>query len=57
MEVIFYSVQEVAEILGLSEQTIRKLIHDGKLGALRLGRTYRIPYDSLIELRSNNIGS
>lgn len=52
MEVIFYSVQEVAEILALSEQTIRKLIHEGKLEALRLGRTYRIPYESLIKLRT-----
>lgn len=52
MEVIFYSVQEVAEILGLSEQTIRKLIHEGKLEALRLGRTYRISYESLTKLRT-----
>ncbi len=52
MEVIFYSVQEVAEILSLSEQTIRKLIHEGKLEALRLGRTYRISYESLIKLRT-----
>lgn len=52
MEVIFYSVQEVTEILSLSEQTIRKLIHEGKLEALRLGRIYRISYESLIKLKS-----
>ncbi|WP_279138443.1 helix-turn-helix domain-containing protein [Faecalicoccus pleomorphus] len=52
METIFYTIQEVAEILSLSEQTIRKLIHEGELKAVRLGRTYRIPYEALIELRS-----
>lgn len=52
MEVIFYTVQEVSEILNLSEQTIRKLIHERKLQAIKLGRTYRIPYDSLIKLKS-----
>lgn len=52
MEVIFYSVQEVAEILGLSEQTIRKLIHEGNLKAMRLGRMYRILFESLMKLRT-----
>lgn len=52
MEMVFYSVQEVAEILGLSEQTIRKLIHEGNLKAIRFGRTYRVPYESLIKLRT-----
>jgi len=54
METIFYTIQEVAEILSLSEQTIRKLVHEGRLKAIRLGRTYRIPYESLIELRSTH---
>lgn len=54
METIFYTIQEVAEILSLSEQTIRKLVHEGRLNAICLGRTYRIPYESLIELRSTH---
>ncbi len=53
MDAVFYTVQEVAEILSLSEQTIRKLIHEGKLQAIRLGRTYRIPYESLVQLRTS----
>lgn len=51
MESIFYTVQEVSEILSLSEQTIRKLILEGKLKAIRLGRTYRIPYEALTDLK------
>lgn len=57
MDAVFYTVQEVAEILSLSEQTIRKLIHEGKLHAIRLGRTYRVPYESLVQLRTSFIGS
>lgn len=52
MEAIFYTVQEVAEILSLSEQTIRKLIHEGKLHAIRLGRAYRVPHEALVRLRT-----
>lgn len=52
MDAVFYTVQEVAEILSLSEQTIRKLIHEGKLQAIRLGRIYRIPLESLVQLRT-----
>lgn len=51
MESIFYTVQEVADILSLSEQTIRKLIREGRLKAVRLGRTYRIPSEALINLK------
>ncbi|WP_412027448.1 helix-turn-helix domain-containing protein [Deinococcus yunweiensis] len=45
---MFYSVQEVAEILKLSETTVLRLIHDGELRAVKLGqRLYRI-HDSTI---------
>lgn len=54
METIFYTIQEVAEILRLSEQTIRKSVHEGRLNAIRLCRTYHIPYESLIKLRSTH---
>ena len=39
---MFYSVSEVAEMLGVSSQTIMPLIHNGKLKAIRVGRNYRI---------------
>ena len=35
MDAVFFFFFEVAEILSLSEQTIRKLIHEGKLQAIR----------------------
>ena len=35
------NTQEVAKILGLSERTVRKLLENGELPGLRLGRQWR----------------
>ena len=49
----FFSVDEVAEILGLSSQTIRKLVKEGRIKAIRLGHAYRIPVESIQYLKRN----
>jgi excisionase family DNA binding protein len=36
------SVREVAEQLGVHPETIRRLIHDGRLDAVRVGRVLRV---------------
>lgn len=36
------SVREVADALGVHPETIRRLIHDGRLEAIRVGRVLRI---------------
>lgn len=51
MEDRFFSVDEVAEILGLSSQTIRKLVKKGRIKAIRLGHVYRIPVESIQVLK------
>ncbi len=45
----FYTTTEVAHILRISEPTVRKLIEQGDLSALRVGlrRQYRISQESL----------
>lgn len=53
-DIEFYSVDQVCEILGLSNQTVRKLIKNEILFAVKLGRVYRIPRSSLIELKIKN---
>ena len=40
-------VQEVAELLGLSERTVYSLIRRGELRAIRLGRTWLVPAKAL----------
>lgn len=42
-----YSVRQVAETLGVHPETIRRLIHDGRLDAVRIGRVLRVDSQSL----------
>ena len=42
-----YSVREVAGRLGVHPETVRRLIHEGRLDAARVGRTLRIDADAL----------
>jgi excisionase family DNA binding protein len=37
-----YSVRDVAGQLGVHPETIRRLIHDGRLDAVRVGRVLRV---------------
>jgi excisionase family DNA binding protein len=37
-----YSVRDVADRLGVHPETIRRLIHDGRLDAVRVGRVLRV---------------
>lgn len=38
----YLTLEEVAELLGVNYQLIYRLVRDGKLPAIRLGRIYRI---------------
>lgn len=45
----FYSPAEIAEILGVSTQTVLDRIHDGSLYGVRLSpRLYRVPLGGLL---------
>jgi excisionase family DNA binding protein len=48
-EPIVYTVEDVARILKVDEQTVRKLIADGELRYKRVGRQYRITKEMLQE--------
>jgi excisionase family DNA binding protein len=37
-----YTVRQVADQLGVHPETIRRLIHDGRLDAVRVGRVLRV---------------
>lgn len=51
-----YSVQEVAEKLNLSEQTVRKLIKKGEIQSIRLGKNIRITTSELHRIVENTQG-
>ena len=42
-----YTVRQVADQLGVHPETIRRLIHDGRLDAVRVGRVLRVGGSSL----------
>ncbi|MFC4373438.1 helix-turn-helix domain-containing protein [Nocardia halotolerans] len=46
-EGLYYSVEQVAELLGLHVRTVRSYVRDGKLPAARIGKQYRITHDDL----------
>jgi excisionase family DNA binding protein len=50
----FYSIDEVADHLGVSPRTIRRWINAGKLRAHRFGRTLRIANDDLQDFLSRH---
>ena len=41
------TIQDVAEILGIGKNTAYRLVQDGKLNAVRVGRQIRIPRTEL----------
>ncbi|MFJ9614340.1 helix-turn-helix domain-containing protein [Streptomyces noursei] len=43
----FYSVEQVAEHLGLHVRTVRNYVRDGRLPAVRIGKQYRIAHEDL----------
>jgi excisionase family DNA binding protein len=52
--------QEASELLGCSAWTVRRLIREGYLRAVRIGRIYRIRVDDLAALltpEASNAGS
>jgi len=51
-----YSTAEVAHILHLSRIEIFRKIKSGKIKAIKVGRNYVIPYESLLGLLEDTVG-
>ncbi|HQL34488.1 MAG TPA: excisionase family DNA-binding protein [bacterium] len=51
----YYTVKELADIMGLSRITIFKKIKAGKIKAEKIGRNYIIYKNDLKEMFSNNL--
>ena len=49
-----YNLQEVAEILGIHYQTVRKLIQNGELKAKKIGKGYIVTSENLKQYVINN---
>lgn len=56
MEDKFYTIDQVAKILGMHHKTIRKFITESKLGANKVGKQWRISgHDLSIFMEKNNV--
>ena len=42
-EVRFLTVAEVANVMRVSKMTVYRLVHNGELPAVRVGRSFRVP--------------
>ena len=49
-----YNLQEVAEILGIHYQTVRKLIQNGEQKKKKIGKGYIVTSENLKQFVSNN---
>lgn len=51
----FYTIDQIAELLGMHHKTIRKFITEGKLGASKVGKQWRISgHDLNVFMEENN---
>ena len=48
-EVKFLTVAEVATVMRVSKMTVYRLVHSGELPAVRVGRSFRVPEDTVNE--------
>lgn len=56
MENQFYTIDKIAEILGMHHKTIRKFITEGKLAASKVGKQWRISgHDLSLFIEKNNV--
>lgn len=55
-EVTFMTVAEVAALMRVSKMTVYRLVHNGELPAVRVGRSFRVPENAVHEyLRTSYI--
>jgi len=52
----FYTIDKIAEMLGMHHKTIRKFINEGKLRANKVGKQWRISsHDLSLFMEDNNV--
>lgn len=52
----YFSVTELAEILGVTRAAVHKKIKAGKIATIRIGRSHAIPVLSLPEILQTELG-
>ena len=52
----FISIQEMANILGISRIAVYKKVKSGKIKAIRIGRSFAIPYKYVTKILGTSLG-
>jgi excisionase family DNA binding protein len=52
----WYTLEDVADRLGLHVRTVRNYVRDGRLGAVRIGKQYRVSHADLRALTGGRAG-
>lgn len=52
-QVQFLTVAEVATIMRVSKMTVYRLVHGGELPAVRVGKSFRVPEESVHDYLRN----
>ena len=47
-------VKDLARVLSVSQNTAYALVRSGQIRSIRMGRSYRIPKDAVIDYLNNN---
>lgn len=50
----FMTVAEVAGVMRVSKMTVYRLLHSGEVESIRVGRSFRIPEQSVVAYLRNN---
>ena len=53
-EVKFLTIAEVAAVMRVSKMTVYRLVHNGELPAVRVGRSFRVSEDDVNEYIKNS---
>ena len=51
----FYSIEDIANLFGISWRTVQRYIKDGKIKAIKIGRQWRIPKDEFYRLQKEGL--
>jgi len=54
-DVRFLTVAEVAGVMRVSKMTVYRLVHNGELPAVRVGRSFRVPEQAVQEYLRDSI--
>ena len=52
-----YRYREVAEMLGVAEQTIRNLVHQGKIPVVKLGSSARVSEETVNRIANEGLNA